>query len=84
MPMVLAMRQFRYRTSGSQIQPERGAVPPEIICSEGLKGLNASAGHLSPHEWGIGWFRAWRNRRMRRKCPYRLTLRFERTSCWRR
>src|SRR5438552_5965192 len=34
--------------------------------------------------WCVGWFRARRNRRMRRNSQYRLTLRFERTSCWRR
>src|SRR5439155_1032193 len=32
----------------------------------------------------VGWFRAWRNRRMRRNSQYRLTLRFERTGCRRR
>src|SRR4029077_14686845 len=32
----------------------------------------------------VGWFRAWRNRRMRRNSQYRLTLRFERTTCGRR
>src|SRR5437879_2003108 len=32
----------------------------------------------------VGWFRAWRNRRMRRNSQYRLTLRFERTACGRR
>src|SRR2546421_483531 len=32
----------------------------------------------------VGWFRAWRNRRMRRNSQYGLTLRFERTACRRR